>query len=257
MTNREATLYIRSLKEALGARLHIVGFPGAGGSSAHFREWAGHLGWDVRLSVVDPWPLHVAVGDGALADSARLLLPELFTFQGPLVLVGHSRGAVLAYETAQHLVAAGAADRLAALVAMAYRAPSSPPRRRFSREDDGTLRELLRQLGGTAQEVFDEPELLDAVLDRLRTELRAAEDYTDAWAVPLPCPLRLYLGRSDESVPAAEAGAWQRSVTGDFAVRILDGGHFFPFGTGSSRTVAALLDDTLYLAQGGTHDSVR
>ncbi|WP_369036293.1 thioesterase II family protein [Streptomyces adonidis] len=247
-------MFIRSVSAKPDATLHVIGFPGAGGSQSHFVPWDALLGPHVRLSIVDPWQLYFAQQEHHLermTDAAALLIPELSALDSPAVLVGHSRGSLLAYETAQRLTATGRGDMVAALVALAHRAPPSPPPQLISGSSTELLGQFLREMGGTPPEVFADRELLETVLDRLRGELAMSEAYRHTWPTPLPCPLGVYTGRSDISVPAAESGLWQRAVTGPCSVRTFPGDHFFPFGEGAGPVVTALTAD--FVLAGDTH----
>ncbi|MEU6815478.1 alpha/beta fold hydrolase [Streptomyces sp. NPDC046860] len=245
-------MFIRSVSEKPDAHLHLVGFPGAGGSRAHFAAWDGLLGPRVRLSVVDPWMLHFAQereGLTRLDDVASLLVSELAALERPAVLVGHSRGSLVAYEVAQQLTAAGHGEQVSALIALAHRAPVSAPTHLVSRGGTDLLRRFLADMGGTPPEVFDDEELLTTVLDRLRSELAMSEQYRHGWSAALRCPLGVYVGRSDTSVPASEAEAWQRAVTGPSVVRSFPGGHFFPFGDATAQVVDSILEDFIFTGE--------
>ncbi|ADD39909.1 thioesterase II family protein [Stackebrandtia nassauensis] len=239
-------MHIRTVTPKPAARVHLIGFPGAGGSQTHFRRWDSALGPWIRLSVVDPWSLYFAAQAAevdSLPDLASLLLPELAVSDSRFVLAGHSFGALLAYETARQLDEGRHGDRLAGLVAMAQRAPTTPAPERISHLGDDRLLRFLRDMGGTPEEVFAEPELLDLLLGRLRDEIRLSERYRDTRAEPLDRPLRVYFGDQDSGIAPIEARKWTKSVTGDHVLRTFPGGHFFPFD--DFQVVSALLEDTL------------
>ncbi|MEU6664776.1 thioesterase domain-containing protein [Streptomyces sp. NPDC046727] len=247
-------MLIRSVSDKPEASLHIVGFPGAGSSRAHFMQWDQLLGPQARLSVVDPWLLYFEQekkGLGVLGDVAALLAAELRELRSPALLVGHSRGSLLAYETAQQLTAAGSGDRVAGLVAMAHRAPTTVPTYRLGSAGTEQLQRFLEEMGGTPPEIFADPELLGMVLDRLRSELTMSENYRHTWPRPLDCPLRVYLGDADGSVPHTESDRWQDVVTGRCTSRTFSGGHFFPFGDTAGHVVETLLND--FILAGDAH----
>ncbi len=237
-------MYLRDVRgDPDGPRL--VCLPGAAASPVPFRAWADAFAGRYHLQVADPWALYLATegrANATLADTARLIAPEVADGP-PAVLVGHSRGALLAYEVAQQLHDAGRGGAVQAVVAMAHRAPTSPPLMPVAGAPDGTLIEFLHEAGGTDEAAFDDPELLQLILARLRAELTTSEGYRSPWPAPLPADLYLYLGCDDASVPTAEADAWRKCVDGAFTHRVFPGGHFFPFAESPGLVHEALADD--------------
>ncbi|MGH8878937.1 MAG: thioesterase II family protein, partial [Stackebrandtia sp.] len=190
-------MHIRPISPKPAAEVHVIGFPGAGGSQSHFRQWDEPLGARMRLSVVDPWSLYFAAQSAevdSLPELAALLAPELAASDSPFVLAGHSFGALLAFEVARQLSGSGHDALLAGFVTMAQRAPTSPVPETLSDRPDHRLRSFLRRMGGTPEEVFAEPELLELLLHRLRDEVRLSERYQPGRSATVPCPLRVYLG---------------------------------------------------------------
>jgi pyochelin biosynthesis protein PchC len=238
-------MFIRDLSAGDGNGTCFLCIPGAGGSEQHFRGWASLLGSCHALSAVDPWALYFAAEQEKVASLealVHLLMPELMRRGRPMVLVGHSRGSLIAYELAQSLAEAGRLDLVQGVVAMAHRAPSVPSPRSVDVHDRSSLQDFLVAMGGTPDEVLHDQELLDLVLGRLGTELSMSEEYQHARTRKFPGRIHVYRGRDDVYVPAEALAPW-RSTAEDCVFRDFEGGHFFPFRESENAVVTALCED--------------
>jgi surfactin synthase thioesterase subunit len=145
----------------------------------------------------------------------------------PFVLLGHSMGGNVGYQTACRLAAAGRPLPLL-VVASASRPPGAPDRPRLPLDCDEALLEHLRRLGGTPAEVLADRRLVELLLPPLRTDLTLLEEYNrDVAPTPLPCPLLALGGADDLLTPPAALAGWAALTTAWFGSRVLPGGHFF------------------------------
>ena len=65
------------------------------------------------------------------------------------------------------------------------------------------------------------------VLPMLRGDYNAIGDYRYRPGPPLPCPVTALTGDADPLTTVDEARSWRAHTTGDFALHVLPGGHFF------------------------------
>ncbi|TXC99830.1 alpha/beta fold hydrolase [Streptomyces sp. ISID311] len=209
--------------------VHLVCLPHAGGTAGPYAAWGSGLPDDVELCAVQ-YPgredrlSEPPAGDlqSLVAGVCTALLPLT---DRPLVLFGHSFGAVVAYEAARRLTAWGAAPDH--LVVSGRRAPSLPPRGDMhTRPDDELVAELVR-LGGTRGEVLADPAVRSVYLPAVRADFKLAETYHRPATPPLACPVTVVMGETDTEVDDAQAGAWAAHTTGPFALRTFPGGHFY------------------------------
>ncbi|MFE0605846.1 thioesterase II family protein [Streptomyces sp. NPDC058892] len=204
----------------------------AGGSHTLYRHWPAGLPdtWDVRL--LD------APGHGFLlelpqiAEAGRLadflldsIEPDL---TGPYALFGHSMGALVAYEITRRAV-----DRsLPQPVWIGVSARSAPqlaqPRNPYHDLPDAELRIRLKQLGGTPDEVFDDPELWALFNPVIRADLGLVENWHPASdAGPLPVALSAFAGAEDHASSPQRMAGWAEHSEHFLGLRIFDGGHFY------------------------------
>jgi surfactin synthase thioesterase subunit len=221
--------WFQRFKPAPEAGIRLVCLPHAGGSATFFLETAKSLHPDIDVLSVqypgrqDRWRETAVESVDELADRiAAELAPWSDT---PLALFGHSLGALLGFEVARRLTAAGRPP--AALFASSFRAPSILRREPAHLLSDPDLVRELTRLGGTDARVLQDEELRELALPAIRADYRAVDSYRYRPGPPLTCPVTVLTGREDPKVAPHEAEAWRPHTTGDFEVVTFAGGHFY------------------------------
>ncbi|GAA1934241.1 thioesterase II family protein [Kitasatospora viridis] len=244
-------LWLHRYHPAPAATARLVCFPHAGGSANFWFPLSAALGPDVEVSAVQ-YPGRQdrrgepAITDvGQLADALAEVLLPLWSPEPP-ALLGHSMGALVAYETARRLAErTGHGPRV--LVASGRRAPSTArAERALHRAPDAALLAELAGLSGTAPALLADPELTAMILPALRADYRAVETYRHRPGPPLDCPVTVLTGDRDHKVTPAEAAAWSGHTTGPVEVHEYTGGHFFL--TEHWAAITALLTERLSTA---------
>jgi len=147
----------------------------------------------------------------------------------PYALFGHSMGALLVYLVTHQLIAL----RLPLpthLFVSGHRAPSQS--RRLSLKHNLPKTEfiaMLHRLGGCPVEILQDAELIDFFEPVLRADLQAAELYQYHPRLPLPIPMTVLFGSTEQEVNYQEAAAWQQETTYPLTINEIAGGHFFIF----------------------------
>jgi medium-chain acyl-[acyl-carrier-protein] hydrolase len=223
------------LREPQGARFRLFCFPYAGAGASVFRNWRRRI--DARVDVV-------AVqlpGRGARLDEAPVtdfdllssLLAEAILHEAgsqPFGFFGHSMGALLMFEVARRMAAAGA--RLPGCVfASGRRAPHLPElaglRARRRAMSDADFVEELRRLQGTPTEILDNAELLGILMPTIRGDFALLDSWRFADSAPLDVPLYALTGGDDPHVDMDAAAEWSRWTRTRFELLVYAGGHFF------------------------------
>jgi pyochelin biosynthetic protein PchC len=150
-------------------------------------------------------------------------MPDILGLASPLVLIGHSFGACLAFEVAHTLVACGRPPGHLVILGAAAPGHRSPPRI----DDDRGIEETLMRLGADTSPLA-RPEVRAMILPSLRADFAAQIAYWPLPRDPLPVPVSVFYGQDDPSMTAEDAHAWKRACSEDCEVMAVRGGHFFP-----------------------------
>ncbi|MEU7649337.1 thioesterase II family protein [Streptomyces huasconensis] len=226
-TDRTTPSVRRFHPSAAGVRL--VCFPHAGGAASYFYQVSKQLRpvADV-LAVQYPGRQErrkepCLTGVTELAD---VLAEELLEWADrPLAFFGHSMGALVGFEVARRLEPKGV--RLVSFFASGRAAPSLSRDEGVHRRDDAGLIAKMKELGGTAGSLLDDPEVVEMLLPALRNDYRAVETYRLTPGPPLGCPLVVLTGDADPQVSVEEAARWRDFSTGEFEMHTYPGGHFY------------------------------
>ncbi|MER7165424.1 alpha/beta fold hydrolase [Micromonospora sp. NPDC000207] len=205
-------------------RRRLVAFPHAGGSATFFRDWGRHLPGTEVLAVRYPGRAE-RIDEPLPSDLTRLAadVADVLTERAdlPLVLFGHSMGAVVALETARALQDRGV--RPAHLVASGSRAaPLPPPEPDDSDGDDLALR--LAELGGTDRAMLDDPFFQELVLPYIRSDGEMFHSYRHRTDPVLHCPVTTVVGDVDAD---ADRRPWPELTDAGFREHVVPGHHFY------------------------------
>ncbi|AOR32307.1 hypothetical protein BFF78_15635 [Streptomyces fodineus] len=224
--------WLRTLTDEQVPARRLVCFPHSGGTAESYAPWIPRIRPGTELLAVqypgradrfgEPPASGVREMSGRVADELAGLEPV------PCVLFGHSLGALVAYETAVRLSAAGRAPESLTV------SGSPPPRRagtgRMHLASDADLWAQVCALGGMPPQVADDEELAGILLPALRADIAAHETYRPAPGTgPLTCPVRCYHGIGDPLVDDAHLPEWAEATTGPFTLTRRAGSHFHTF----------------------------
>ncbi|MFD3513679.1 thioesterase II family protein [Streptomyces sp. NPDC058657] len=232
MANRSSTdraLWIRDFHPSPPGTPRLLCLPHAGGSAGFYFPFSAALSPGVDVLAVQ-YPGRQDRWLDAFAESVDALADELFAVLGPddgtpLALFGHSMGAVVGYELARRLQAAGRPP--AVFFASGRRAPSLTRTETVHLRDDAGLIEEIKKLNGTDSTLLDDAEVREMILPSLRADYRVVETYRRAPGPRLSCPVVAMTGDSDPRVTVEEARTWAEETSGGFELLVHPGGHFY------------------------------
>ncbi|CAM3272853.1 alpha/beta fold hydrolase [Stackebrandtia soli] len=221
--------WLLSRRQDPAARQRLYCFPHSGGAAGEYMAWSDPLPgtevWAVQLPGRGSRfsESHLTSVD----DIVKAMIAEV-DFQPPYTLFGHSFGALLAFEVARGLAAAGrpAPERL---ILSACGAPETLDIRDtplYMLDDDAFVSEMERLYGTMPSEIRDDPDVRALALPSLRSDMRAAEDYRFVDGNPLSTPI-VALGGRDDYEDEPKLAAWARHTRAAFSSRMFAGGHFY------------------------------
>ncbi|ARQ68487.1 thioesterase II family protein [Streptomyces marincola] len=233
--------WFRRFQQAAPDAVQLIALPHAGGSAPYFLPLARALAPAVDVVSVQ-YPGRQDRRLEPAAEDLNVLADQIFDVLDakpgtPLVLFGHSMGAVLAFELALRLEKE-VGDVPLGIIASGRR---SPTRHRdeivHERGDAGIIAEM-KELAGTDPGVLADEELLQLVLPALRADYRAVETHRHRPGETVRAPISVLTGESDPRVTLEEARAWEEVTTGAFSLRSFPGGHFYLNGRQQEVTAA-------------------
>lgn len=224
--------WLRTYDRRPDATAQIVCFGPAGAAASFFRGWAEHAPADVEL-----WALAYPGRERRAAEAAVHSMDELADrvagelaprCSRPTLLFGHSMGASVAFEVTRRLERSSPAAPAALVV-------SGRPGPRRQREaprdlhlfDDAQIVDYVRSLGGTPEEVLDDPELRELILPSFRADFALIGRYRPRSRPPVAAPASVIWGDRDPEVGAHDVADWATVLARLRTARSFPGGHFF------------------------------
>lgn len=223
--------WIRPLRGAAEPRARVLFFPHAGGAASFYAPFARRFPEGYDVAAVQYPGRQERFGEPfvtTVEGLAAQVVPSLRRWAAgpvPLVLVGHSMGASVAFETVLGLGREGAAAHCRLVVS----GRSAPSRHRETPacDTDQEILDNIAGLGGTDAAVIRDPDLMDLVLPALRNDYRAVTWYRPAPDAVVDTPVLCLTGDRDPRVAPDEAAAWKSHTSAGFRLEILPGEHFY------------------------------
>ena len=208
----------------------VVAFPHAGGSANYFQPWSRIMPAGTQLCAVQYPGRQDRVNEPCaktMADIVDPVVNELLrrpSFAG-LVLLGHSMGAVIAFEVVRALEKHRGPVRR--LIVTGRRPPHLESRGLVHEGGDEAILADAVRLGGLDESVLEDASIRDLLLVPMRADYALADTYVPSDDSPLLSPITALNGDQDPEVSPAEAAEWSGYTCSDFRSEVIAGGHFF------------------------------
>ena len=159
------------------------------------------------------------------AKSAALAI-EALPADRPVVLFGHSLGALVAYETAINLSQAGRS--ISRLIVSGRQDPGTPSKRQpIAHLPDAEFVRQMATYNGTPAEVIANGDLLELLLPMIKNDFSMSENYSGRSSIKLACPVLAIGSLEDSWLDANSLEQWQDVTSGAFDTKWFTGDHFF------------------------------
>ena len=228
--SKNEELWIRRFHPPEQSNARLVCFPHAGGSASFFfpvSKVLSHVMDVLAVQYPGRQDRRMEQGIANIPDLADRVFEALQSqLDRPLILFGHSMGAILAFEVAQRLEQQTDA-RIIGLFASGRRAPSRGRDEHVHLRDDEGIVAELKLMSGTDAALLGDDEILRMILPALRSDYTAIETYCCAPGATVTCPVTVLVGDADPKTSLDEASAWSGHTSGPFELHSFPGGHFF------------------------------
>ena len=212
-------------------KLRLFCFPYAGGSAQIFSKWADFLPQAVDIFAIQ------APGRGrrfsekpiaSLKSKMQILHQEILPYTDiPYMFIGHSNGALLAYELARELQKSGNCN-LQHIILSAKRAPHLPDIKQPIHDlSQSEFVSKLKEYDFTPNEVLANEELMELFSPMLRADFALSETHDFDQGLKLQTDASLFWGNEDEDVPLDDVLAWKELIDGEVNLVEFNDGHFF------------------------------
>lgn len=214
------------------SRRTLLCLPFAGAGASFFYPWSGRApdGLEVTALQLPGREWRVAEEPSLVVqECAAGLVPDVLALVpagSPLVLFGHSLGAVLAFELARRLV--GIPDlAVDALLVSGSPGPWTRRERPATGLPDDEFVRRIEEFAGYSHEALADPEMRELVLPTLRADVEMHESYAPASTTPLPVPVTAFHAADDDLVSRDRTGEWATATSAGFTLVDVPGGHMY------------------------------
>jgi surfactin synthase thioesterase subunit len=238
--------WVKGLRDNLDAgTIRLFCFPFAGGGASAFAGWAASFPNQIAVCPVQYPGREDRWGEpsfSSLKSLVETLADDLEPYwRGRFAFLGHSFGALVAFELARALERRGLPNPVRLFIS-AVRAPHLPLKESIHELPEQDFLNKLCEFDGMPEAVMRSKDLLEVVLPIIKEDFRLFEQYRFESTPPLPIPISVFGGLRDTNVPVGDLLAWSGQTSKAFRSRFLEGHHFFLFDS-QSKIVSYILED--------------
>lgn len=215
-------------------KIKLFCIPYSGGSSSVYYKWKRMLHENIVLCPVElagrgrrmREPFYETVAEAA-DDISNIIRSELAPGENYAIL-GHSMGALLAYETYYALKKRGVHEPVH-LFCSGRKAPHDEAKKsEYYKLPEKEFLEVVFNYGSNTRDILQSRELLDLFVPILRADFKIAEIYEyQAHEEKIQCSMSVVNGNKDLSISESDITMWNDLAEKDCQYHWISGGHFF------------------------------
>lgn len=215
------------------SKIKLFCIPYAGGSAMIYKSWERFLNGDIELVPVElagrgkrsNEPMYKNVNE-AIDDVYNIISKQIYNCDS-YAIFGHSMGGMLTYKVTQKL-----RSYVMPAPMHVFFSGRVAPHMKYHREkpyhlmEDEEFKEEVIKLGGTPQEFFDYPELMEYLLPILKNDFMITESVLPQPDIdPIESNITVFYGKEEAEVQ--NVYGWMLHTRQMCSVHLFNGGHFF------------------------------
>lgn len=223
--------------------MRLIMIPYAAGTAYSFQALRSKIGQAAQTDVFE-YPGHGQKLSlpllRSVSEMAQEMLTQMFPVWEPYCLLGYSMGGIVLCELYRLLL-----EKNYPLPVHVFLCAIDVPRQQPEEEtdmSDQALLEKLKELGGTAPEILENPEFMELLLPIYRADILAERNYVLLYEQIFRCEGTVIVGE-EELNEEKQFSEWQRYFDKPIRFCKVKGGHFFI--QEEPETFAKILKDTL------------
>ena len=214
------------------AKISLFLFPFAGGTAQSYRflYQSGDVkgcniyalempGRGVRMS--EPFTMNV---DEIRESCISAIKPHL---TDKMIFLGHSMGAILAYELLRDVEAIYPEHRSSLLISAANSPRSLKIKNDIFKMTGEEFKEYVIQMGGMPEQIMANDALVEFFLPRIYSDFGLLQQYKPRSDAPLHAPISVIAPTDDDNLEKAYVLDWENYTTSSFSIHWCTGGHFY------------------------------
>ena len=225
------SLWFKTITENIDSKLRFFCFPYAGGSAHVFSNWSKKFSSDIDVFALQSPGRGVRFSEepiSCLKTKLSILEEEIKPYlDKPCIFVGHSNGALLAFELARK-IDSYKKGVIQHLILSAKRPPHLESKNKgIHKLPQQQFIEKLKDYKFTPDEILNNEELMEVFTPMLRADFALSETLSFDSSLQMDISTTIFWGNEDLDTPIEDLKKWKDLISKELNYFEFSGGHFF------------------------------